>query len=51
MPKVFLKFLIAASTLRRMNRRTDRVWLVTISSTFVTVALIALYLWQRGAIG
>jgi hypothetical protein len=51
MPKVFLKFLIAASTLRRMNRRTDWVWLVTISSTLVTAALIALYLWQRGAIG
>jgi hypothetical protein len=51
MPKVFLKFLIAASTLRRMNRRTDRVWLVTISSTVVTVALVALYLRQRGAVG
>ena len=51
MPKVALKFLLAASALGRRNRRTDRVWLVTISSTLVTVALLALYLWQRGAIG
>jgi hypothetical protein len=27
------------------------VWLITISSTLVTIALLALYRWQRGAIG
>ena len=51
MPKVALKFLLASSALRRGNRRIDRGWLITISCTLVTVALLALYLWQRGAIG
>jgi hypothetical protein len=51
MPKVALKFLLMMSALRRNNWRTDWVWLITISSTLVTIALLALYLWQRGAIG
>jgi hypothetical protein len=51
MSKVALKFLTVASALRRRNRRIDWVRLITISSTLVTIALLALYLWQRGAIG
>ena len=51
MSKVPLKILTVASALRRRNRRIDWVWVITISSTLVTIALLALYLWQRGAIG
>ena len=51
MSKFALKFLITASTLRRRNRRTNWVWVITISSTLVTIALVALYLLQRGTIG
>jgi hypothetical protein len=50
MSKFALKFLLTASILRRRNRRTDWVWLITISCTVVTAALAALYLLQRGAI-
>ena len=51
MSKFALKFLLTASTLRSKNRRTNWVWVITISSTLVTTALVALYLLQRGAIG
>jgi hypothetical protein len=51
MSKFALKFLVTASTLRRSNRRTNWGWMITISSTLVTAALVALYLLQRGTIG
>jgi hypothetical protein len=51
MSKFALKFLLTASTLRRSNRRTNWGWMITISSTLVTTALVALYLLQRGTIG
>jgi hypothetical protein len=51
MSKFALKFLLTASTLRCNNRRTNWGWRITISSTLVTAALVALYLLQRGTIG
>jgi hypothetical protein len=51
MSKFALKFLLTASTLRRNNWRTNWGWRITISSTLVTAALVALYLLQRGTIG
>jgi hypothetical protein len=50
MSKVALKFLMVASALRRRNRRADWGRLITIGSSLVTIALLALYLWQRGTI-
>jgi hypothetical protein len=51
MPKFALKLLLTASILRRRYRRTDWVWLITIFSTLVTIALVVLYFFQRGATG
>jgi hypothetical protein len=50
MPKLALKFFLAASALRN-RRRTDWYHVITIFSTLVTIGLIALYILQRGIIG
>jgi hypothetical protein len=51
MPKLALKFFLAASALHRNRRRTDWHHVITIFSTLVTIGLIALYILQRGIIG
>jgi hypothetical protein len=51
MPKLALKFFLAASALHRKHRRTDWYRAITIFSTLVTIGLIALYFLQRGMIG
>ena len=51
MPKLAMKFFLAASALHRKHRRTDWYRAVAIFSTLVTIGLIALYVLQRGMIG
>jgi hypothetical protein len=51
MAKFALRFLATVSLLRRMHRRSDRVWVIAAGSTLVTIVLVWLYLLQRGATG
>ena len=46
-----LKFLIGSSILKRRHRRTNWLLAFALLSTAATIALIALYLTQRGTIG
>jgi hypothetical protein len=49
MAKFALKFLLATSILGHRNRRTDWAWRLTVFGTLLTVVLVGLYLFQRGA--
>jgi hypothetical protein len=51
MAKLALKFLVTVSFLRRMHRRSDRVWVIAAGRTLITIVLVALYMLPRGVIG
>jgi hypothetical protein len=51
MSKAALKSLLTASALRSDDRRTSWSRQIAAGSTFITIVLLVLYLWQRGAIG
>ena len=50
-PRFALKFLIGSSLLKRRHGRTNWVLTLALCGTAATIALIALYLLQRGIIG
>jgi hypothetical protein len=51
MAKFALKFLLTASMLRRGNRRPDWAWRFLVFGTLLTIVLVGLYLFERGAFG